>query len=200
MTKYVLNSGGLRNHPQKGKTFLAEIVKGLGANPKMLLTLFAQPREEWGAKFAQYQNELNDRAPDGVELSFELAMPDIFEEQVQRNDIVYMHGGDDDLITYRLSQFDSLPRLFNGKVVATSSAGSDVLAQCYWTCDWRQIRDGLGILPIKFLPHYKSSYGDDDPRGSIDWDKGRKELEEYGDTTLPVHALEEGDFVIIKKL
>lgn len=198
MTKYVLNSGGLRNAPEKGKQFLAEIVKGLGPNPKMLVTLFAQPREDWEKKFAQYQDELNDRAPEGVKLSFELAFPDTFKEQVDGSDIVYVHGGDDHLIRYWFSKFD-IPSIWKDKVVATSSAGSDVLVKHYWTCDWRQCMDGLGILSIKFLPHYKSKYGEDDPRGPINWGQARQELAEYGDKSLPIHALEEGDYTVVNQ-
>jgi hypothetical protein len=58
--------------------------------------------------------------------------------------------------------------------------------------------DGLGILPMKFIAHYKSSYGGNDPRGPIDWDKAYSELSKYGDTSLPIHALEEGHFIVIK--
>jgi hypothetical protein len=36
MTKYVLNSGGLKNNIPGAKKFVAELVKGLGENPKVL--------------------------------------------------------------------------------------------------------------------------------------------------------------------
>ena len=54
--------------------------------------------------------------------------------------------------------------------------------------------EGLGIFPIKFLAHFKSKYGEDDPRGPIDWDKAYAELKEYGEKDLPIYALEEGDW------
>lgn len=198
VTKYVLNSGGLRNAPERGKLFLAEIVKDLGSNPRMLVTLFAQPREDWEEKFAQYQNELNECAPKGVKLTFELAFPDKFKEQVKNSDIVYIHGGDDHLIKYWFSKFD-IPKIWKDKVVATSSAGSDMLVKHYWTCDWRQCMDGFGVLPIKFLPHYKSGYGNTDPRGPIDWEKAYQELAEFGEKNLPIHALQEGDYIVISQ-
>lgn len=50
----------------------------------------------------------------------------------------------------------------------------------------------LGVLPIKFLAHFKSHYGDIDSRGPIDWDKAYRDLENYGDKSLPIFALEEG--------
>jgi hypothetical protein len=60
--------------------------------------------------------------------------------------------------------------------------------------------DGLGILPIKFIPHYKSeTYGNDDTRGPIDWEKAYEDLADYGDKSLPIQALEEGDFVVLEK-
>jgi hypothetical protein len=101
-------------------------------------------------------------------------------------------------VQYWLGKFD-LPKIWDGKVIATSSASSHALSKQYWTCDWRKCNEGLGILPIKFLAHFKSEYGTSDPRGPIDWDKARKELEEFGDKSLQIYALEEGDFEIFEK-
>jgi peptidase E len=199
MTKYVLNSGGLKNQPERSKKYLAEIVKGLGDKPNILVCLFAQPREDWETKFQQYYDGFFKMMPDGVKADFSLAAPDTFEDQVAISDIIYFHGGDDHLLKYWMSKFD-IPRLWEGKVVAGSSAGSDFLCKSHWSCDWRQCLDGLGILPVKFLPHFNSDFGNDDPiRGPIDWEKAKKELEDYKDKSLPVYALEEGEFVIIEK-
>jgi hypothetical protein len=97
-----------------------------------------------------------------------------------------------------MKQFD-LADLFKDKVIATNSASSDMLATYHWTCDWRACADGLGILPIKFIPHYQSDFGDTDPRGPIDWQKAYDELKAYGDTSLPIHALKEGEFIVMEK-
>ena len=200
MTKYVLNSGNLKSYPEKQKLFFAECLEGLGSNPTILIVMFSRPREYWEQTFSKYENTLNDFAPDGVTASFEMANPDRFEDQVENNDVIYIIGGDDYLLRFWLDKFD-VPNIWEGKVVATSSAGSDVLVKHFWTCDWRKPMDGLGILPIKFIPHYNSAYGSDDPyRGAIDWGNAKIELEEYGDTDLPIHALEEGDFIVVEKL
>lgn len=134
--------------------------------------------------------------PDDVEPIFTLAMPSLFQEQCLAADIIYFHGGDDYLIRFWMKQFD-LIKLFNNKVVATNSASSNMLAAYYWTLDWRQCDEGLGLLPIKFFPHYRSDYGKDDPRGLVDWKMAYDDLAEYGDKTLPIYALKEGEFVII---
>lgn len=198
MTKYILNSGGSNNNPDKAIIFSRELMKGLGSNPKILFCLFAQPREDWENKFLKHKENLLERIDGDIKPVVELAFPDKFVSQMVNNDAIIIYGGDDHLLQYWLKQYD-LPKIWEGKVVAGSSAGSDALVKHFWTCDWRQCRDGLGILPLKFIPHYNSTYGSDDPRGPIDWQKAYDELSGYGDKSLPIHALEEGDFIVIEK-
>lgn len=198
MTKYILNSGGAKNYPDKNKAFISEILKGLGGNPKMLMCLFASKREDWEMKFAAYSENLKTDLPDSIRPEIEMAVPDIFEKQVENADAIIIHGGDDYLLQCWLKNYD-LPAIWKDKIVATSSAGSDALAASFWTCDWRRCMDGLGILPIKFIPHYNSDFGSEDPRGPIDWQKAYNELKDHGDTDLPIYALEEGDFIVFEQ-
>ena len=196
MTKYVLNSGGIRNQPKLKKDFHQEMVKDLGQDVKILMVLFPVAREYWEQKYplscASIQSDLK-----GYNLKLEMAFPDTFESQVKAADVIYMAGGDDALCRYWFSSYD-LPDLFKNKVVATNSATSEMLAVNYWTCDWRKCDDGFGILPIKFLPHYKSEFGTDDPRGPINWEQAKRELEEYGDKRLPLYALKEGEYEVFE--
>jgi hypothetical protein len=196
MIKYVLNSGGIKNASKLKREFHQELVKSLGKAPKFLLCNFAQPREDWEPKFKGYSGAIAEDMPKGVNPSFELAMPAKFVEQCKDTDVIYFHGGDTHLLHYWMQQYD-LPEILENKVVATNSASSDMLAQSFWTCDWRASMDGLGILPIKFIPHYKSDFGGTDPRGPIDWQKAYDDLKIYGDISLPIHALKEGEFIII---
>lgn len=197
MTKYVLNSGGIRNQPELKKQFHQELVKGLGKNPKFVLCNFAQGREYWESKFQGYADSITEDMPEGVQPSFALAIPDKFVKQCGQADVIYFQGGDDNLLQYWMKQFD-LAKLFTDKVVATNSASSDMLSTHFWTCDWRQCMDGLAVLPIKFIPHFESAFGADDPRGPIDWQKAYDELKAYGDTSLPIHALKEGEYKVFE--
>lgn len=198
MTKYVLNSGGMRGKPELSRQFFGEGLEGLGEKPKVLLCYFASLREDWEGKYQRDTENISSLVPSGVAPAFEMALPDSFNEQVKNADAIHIHGGDDHLLRYWLQPFD-IPHIFEGKTVGASSAGSNVLVTHFWTCDWRECGDGLGILPIKFISHYKSDFGANDPRGPIDWDKALEELKAYGDTSLPIHALEEGRFTVIEK-
>lgn len=197
MTKYVLNSGGLRKNEARAKQFIAEIVEGLGSRPKILFCFFAEKREDWEEKFKNYTKGFKEWLEGKAQPEFELAFPDKFIEQVRKSDAIYIHGGDDHLVQYWLKQFN-LKDIFKNKVVATNSAGSDAVVKYYWTCDWRECQEGLGIVPIKFIPHYKSDYGYEDPRGPIDWEEVHHELENFGDKSLPIYALEGGDFRVFQ--
>ena len=197
MTKYILNSGGLKDKTEKARIFNLEIIKNLGPKPRILFCHFAQPRESWEEKFQLYSQRFLDSMPSDIQAEVALAFPDKFVDQVKNSDAIIIHGGDDDLLLARLKQYN-LPALWAGKVVAGSSAGSDALVKYFWTCDWRQVKEGLGILPLKFIPHYQSDYGIDSPRGPIDWKKAYQELDNYGEK-LPIHTPPEGDYVIIEQ-
>ena len=197
MTKYVLNSGGIKNQPELKRDFHREIVQGLGNVPKFLLCNFAQGREYWNVKFAGYSNMIREDMSEGVEPTFELALPDTFVDQCKNADVIYFHGGDDDLFSYWLQKFNYL-ELFKGKVVATNSASSCMLSVSCWTCDWRACQDGLGVLNVKFIPHFQSDFGDNDPRGPIDWQRAYDELQAYGDLSLPILALKEGEYKVFQ--
>lgn len=198
MTKYVINSGASMSSSDKGKGFFHEIVKGLGSSPNIVFCFFAERRENWENKFSVYKTGFSQALDNKkIEPVFVMANPVEFAEQVKQADAIILYGGDDHLLLYWLRQFDA-PSFWEVKVIASISAGSDALASSFWTCDWRQCFDGLNILPIKFIPHFGSEYGSNDPRGPIDWEKAKSELEKYGDTSLPVYALSEGDYVVFE--
>lgn len=197
MTKYLLNSGKASTSADKGKKFYNQIVEGLGSKPEILFCLFAQPRENWEQRFNKLTTDFAAVLDTKIQPTYKLALPKEFTEQIESAQVIYIPGGDDRLLQYWLKQYD-LPLLWYGKTIATSSAGSDALVKHYWTCDWRECQDGLGIVPIKFIPHFNSTYGNEDPRGPIDWQEAHKELETYGDTNLPIYALPEGEYKIFE--
>lgn len=201
MTKYILNSGNAKKFPEKEKEFIKEVLSDFkaGSEVKILYCFFAQLREVWEIKYEKYKERYAQLIDSSFKLNFDLAYPEKFEEQIKSSDIIFILGGDDYLLQFWLKKFD-LPQIWDGKVVATTSAGSDALVSSFWVFDWQKSLDGLSILPIKFIPHYKSkTYGLDDPRGPIDWEKAYKEISEYGDKNLPIYALEEGDFVVFRQ-
>jgi len=198
MTKYILNGGAIKKDKELAKKYFAEVFSGLGEDIKILICCFAEPREDWEEKFKVDLEKFPSFFVENIKVSMKLAYPDTFAEDIRNSDVLYIHGGDDYLLMYWLRQFD-IPKIWEGKVVATSSASSDAMSRYFWPGDWRKPQKGLGILPIKFIPHFRSDYGSDSSLGLIDWDKAYKELEKFGESDLPIYAIKEGEFVVIEK-
>ena len=110
MTKYFLNSGAVMKTPEKGIKFFNEALQDLGPQPKLLLCLFAQPREDWEEKFKGNKSFFEKHFDGDIKPTLSLAFPETFEKQIAESDAVYISGGDDHLIQYWLKQFD-LPKI-----------------------------------------------------------------------------------------
>ena len=189
MIKYVLNSGGFRDKPIQGRDFVTEIISGHGNKPKILISIFAETRETWQTRYQKTTDRFTEFLPPEIEPVYEMASDDDFENQVMRNDIVFFYGGDVEVLAGRLQKFDIL-NIFEGKTIAGTSAGSAVWGQAYWEPYTPAIRSALGIIPMKFIPHFGA--GD-----KIDWDQVLQELQSHGDQSLEIHAMPEGDYVVI---
>jgi len=195
MTKYVIQSGGLKTAPGAAKKYFKELLDSLGNNPKILWCFFATLPDDTAIRFEKYPKLYEKDYPKGMVPVHTNATIDDFEQQVSAADVIYIHGGETEPLYDILKEYN-LGNLFANKVVGTNSASSMVLSQSSWSCNHRESEDGLGIFPIKFLAHYNSDYGVGDPRGPIDWQRAYDELASYGDTSLPIYALEEGEFIV----
>ncbi|HSX31008.1 MAG TPA: Type 1 glutamine amidotransferase-like domain-containing protein [Candidatus Saccharimonadales bacterium] len=198
MTKYILVGGADRASPNYLHDLKAEIAKTIHGPLRVLSCFFAEPREVWEEKFkvriAWFRSGLGDKT------HLDLAFPDSFEQQVQASDVIYLHGGDDVLLAHYLDNIPDLAKLWDGKVIVGSSAGANYLARYYWTCDWRQARQGRGLTDLNVIPHFESlQYGKLDPRGPIDWAAARHELQTLVEPGGHVTPLREGQFVAVEQ-
>lgn len=195
MTTYYANSGAVGSHPVKAEEYFKALTSQAGPAPKILIACFAVPREDWETKFVTKYTPTITRAlgPERRPV-YQLALPKTFADQVDQADAVYLPGGDFHLVQYWLNELDAV-NVWSGQQVGVNSASTQALASVSWVCDWREIIEGAGVLPMKFIAHYQSHYAKDDPRGPIDWDAAYAELAAYGDPSLPLHALPEGEFI-----
>lgn len=195
MTKFILAGGADRKFSTFGKRLSQEVNKTTA--PRTILSCnFAVPREDWEEKFIAKKEWFEEHFGQGVEVV--LAMPNKFEEQVESADLIYLHGGDDTLLHYWLGKYD-LSKLFSGKIVVGSSAGANALAHTYWTCDWREVQQGLGLVPGNVITHFESEeYGVFDPRGPINWGIAKEELMNALNNNYPISTLHEGEFVVFE--
>jgi len=191
MTKYILIGGYIHKAADGGKAFFKELVKGFGNDkPVVILNcLFARSRDSWENKL-QENKEFFSRYIDNFEIV--LADPEKFTEQVKSSDVIFLQGGFTGPLIDGLSKDRGWIKCLDGKTVAGSSAGGDAIAKYYSVLKTSRVGDGLGLLPIKFIPHWKSDYSDDEVR-DIDWEAELEKMKGYKED-LPIYTLTEGEF------
>ncbi len=195
MTKYILAGGRVHVAPDKGKAFIDELVKNFTHKPvKILVCLFAVAKEQWQEKFAGDQEYFSKFISD---FELELADENIFTEQVRSSDVIFLRGGHTrplmDLLTRNTDWLQEL----DGKVLAGTSAGAEAISKYYFVTKTNRNGEGLGLLPIKFIPHWKSTHFDDEPQ-NIDWDKIYSDFKNYKED-LELIVLKEGEYKVIEK-
>ena len=189
MTKYILHGGYSAVAHDRGTAFFGEMTSGF-AEPKVLECLFARPEDEWEAAFAKDKGFVDQNFAD-KKIQLQLARFETFIDQIRWADIVYFRGGKTKLLLERLSEFDDLRGLLEGKTVAGSSAGAHMLTTYHYGLSSLKVEKGLALLPLKIIAHYKSDFN----APNIDWDKAYEKLKNYGED-LPVFTLAEGQFEV----
>lgn len=192
MTKYILVGGYVHKAPDEGKAFCEELVRDINKKPvKILDCIFARKPEEWKEVMEKDRIFFSKFISD---FELELADPNNFTEQVKNSDIIYLKGGYTSSIMDLLTRDTSWMKELDGKVVAGSSAGGDAIAKYYCVLKTSRVGDGLGLLPIKFIPHWKSDYSDEEVR-DINWEDELQKLKDYKED-LPIFTLTEGEFKV----
>lgn len=157
MTKYILHGGDAQHPNPKNDEFFKEILKDAPLSPKILLVHFASRPERdaknWAADTSQFERVKGDK-----KLTFEKATEEAFLEQIPKADIIYLAGGTTPRLLDTLKKFTGLKELFKGKTVAGESAGANALTAFCYSKSGGGILEGMGILPVKMIPHYKDEY------------------------------------------
>jgi peptidase E len=190
MTKYILHGGRARIENKSNKRFFEEILNISNKEVTVLLLNFAKPKSKW-PEYVKSEKKWFRKAARDKKVNFIIADTTNVVEQIKKSDVIYMAGGDGHLIKKELDKVPNLAKLFNGKTVAGSSAGTNVLAKYFFTNDYDRIEAGLGILPIKTICHIGKGnmYGKD-------YAKEIKQLEKYHPEFETI-ALKETEYKII---
>lgn len=193
MTKFILLGGYPQKAADKGKSFYEELIEGFDEPVKILLCMFARPEDAWQKTFEGDQVILDQNLP-VKKLDLKMASPDEFLEQVKWANVIYFRGGITENLLEELNKQTGWEKLIQGKTVAGTSAGANILGKYYSALDTPSVKKGLGLLPVKVIVHYKSDYN----APNIDWDESYQLLQSTGEE-LPILALGEGQFEVIKR-
>lgn len=156
-TKIILHGGYAGHQNIKNDAFFKEILSGTSESPNVLMVFFAKEedrvpknREE---TIAQFERNKGDKF-----IKYNTANKNSFPEQIQRADVIYLHGGNTLKLIETLKQFGDIKRLFTGKIVAGESAGAYALSSYFYSIREEGVFEGLGFIPIETICHYTPKY------------------------------------------
>lgn len=193
MTKFILMGGYISRASDGGKAFCEELIEGFDQPVRILDCMFARPKDSWAVAFEE--DKLFFAKNLRMKILVTLADPAAFTEQVHNADAVYLRGGSTESLLGMLAAAPGWDKELIGKTLAGSSAGAMAIVASSYSLDALKCRDGLGLLPIKVIPHWKSDYN----TPNVDWDKALDDMKAYGDQTAEVLTIGEGEFVVRSK-
>ncbi len=157
-TKFILYGGFDPNeiNPDNGD-FSREVLKDAPENAKVLVVPFAKEVDRIVPTVERVTRELN-ASKWQKNIFIEIAEEESFITQVASADVVYFQGGTTIKLLDTLKKFLNLGEYLKGKTVAGDSAGGNALCSFFYTPRTDEICKGLGILPVKMIPHYKEDY------------------------------------------
>ena len=130
----------------------------------------------------------------GKKVEYQIAHPESFIDQLKWMNAMYIRGGETKKLIELLSQSPGWEKELEGKTVAGGSAGAIALGKYSYDLDNLGLEEGLGLVTVKVLVHYRSNYN----APNIDWDKAEVELKNYKED-LPLLKLAEGEFRVIEQ-
>ena len=162
-TKFVLNGGF---SPEKEKVeidrsaFYREILREAPEGAKVLIVLFAKDDpERIKASIPKIASAFND-TKEQKNIIIEIANENDFIAQIQSSDVVYFSGGVSLKLLETLKKYPKLEESLEGKTIAGESAGANVFCKYFYSPHADGVFEGLGLLSIKIIPHYKIEYKD----------------------------------------
>lgn len=174
-----------------GERFASVLFRYFPQDVKIAFCIFAQPESEWEETrtwntnmFKQFKGERK--------IDYQTMTAENFAEVSAWANIIYVAGGNPFQLLDKLKSCGDISKLWDGKVIAGSSAGADLFCEGFTFLQDKTFGRGLGWVKASCIPHWRSD--DFEGYASKDWDEIEVEsLRQLPDR--PVLCIPEGDFV-----
>ncbi|MBP9821505.1 MAG: Type 1 glutamine amidotransferase-like domain-containing protein [Candidatus Pacebacteria bacterium] len=157
-TKFILYGGF---NPEQvvidNSDFSKEVLRDAPENAKVLVVPFAKEADRVLPTFERVRSELNTSKSQN-NIIIEMANEENFIQQLRSADVVYFQGGATFKLLEALKKYPNLDQSLKGKTIAGDSAGGNVLCSYFYSPRTDEVLEGLGIVPVKMIPHYKEEY------------------------------------------
>ena len=171
-----------------GKRQVEVLLRSFPRRAHLAFCLLAQDESDW-AETRRVNIEMIDRFAGAVRVIYQTMTTDNIAEASAWADIIYIVGGSPPKLLQELSAARlDLAELWDGKVIAGSSAGMDVLCAHFSYLQTREILAGLGWIKASCIPHWRNEGEDFEMQSWAEGELARR----Y--PALPILCVAEGDF------
>ncbi|HKU18962.1 MAG TPA: Type 1 glutamine amidotransferase-like domain-containing protein [Candidatus Saccharimonadales bacterium] len=189
MKRLILMGGRPWMAGEGGELFVNCCFRYFPRRVKLAFCIFAQPESDWN-ETKQTNVDMFNRFKGQRQITYKTMTADDFVEVSKWADIVYIPGGDPFTLIKKLQPYD-LATLWDGKVLAGSSAGADLFCANFAYLQDKTFGAGLGWVPVSCIPHWRDDFNE---YTQADWDwVEQASLKERPD--VPVLCIPEGEFV-----
>ena len=152
-TRFLLHGGRVKLHDERNDSFFRELVKDLGDDDIVLSIGFAN-RDDTGRLeyFERDKGFLLAQAKTKIQVVN--ATYDEVESQIKAAKSVYITGGEAPELVNDIRRYPNFLELLSGKLVGGTSAGACLFSTYYLNCPKPEVREGLGVFPIRLAVHY----------------------------------------------
>ncbi len=157
-TKFVLYGGfNPKEVTPRNFEFSQELLREAPENARVLVVPFSKEPDRITPTRERVSNELN-AAKWQQSISIEGATEEKFMDQIQNADVIYFQGGSSSKLLEVLKKYPGLKDALVGKTIGGDSGGGNVLCAFFYSPKTETVTEGLGILPLKMIPHFKEEY------------------------------------------
>jgi len=190
MTTYILHGGATSTNNKQNDLFFQQFTSHIDKDEvKILLCYWARSKEERPKILERDKESILKNSKKKVIFEVAKDVDDLFLK-LKTCDVLYVVGGDPELIEPYYKHLDGLKETLDGKVYLGSSMGAFLASTSYVVSSSKYKRDfvqsGVGLLPIQLLCH---------------WDLEKKKIIKRDlllkNSKLPILTLNEFEFVEI---
>lgn len=189
--KYLILSGG---KPMERASWVQALLAHAGREARVALCMFAGDDETIQQAMVSGLKAIIADAAEVPDISFKVFTAENFKEVSEWANVIVIPGGDPAKLKKELEPHGNLMELWDGKTIAGSSAGADIMCKRYVYLQDKTFAEGFGWVQANFIPHWQSETWPD--WGTDDWDWAAKELSGKPGG-LPLLTVREGEFVEI---
>lgn len=188
MTTYILHGGRYKVESPDNDYFFKQFTEHVHKDKVIILICYwARPKEKWAPLFEMDKVKIAKQTSKKVDVQM-VESVDVLRARLPNADVLFVSGGEEELLRPYMSQLGFLQEMLQGKVFIGSSMGTFLASKNYVlslsTQNENTVYKGLGLIPYNTLCHW-----------NIEKNKEKKStLLKDADPHTPILCIDEGRF------